>query len=243
MHEVLSKGVASPTPLPPAPHGARSTLRDKGPGSHSSIPPPSLCSWPPWDPPSPCTPPHLAVVAEGAVGLRVAAAGAAAPAEREGAAAGGGPHVGGRWRQHLHHLRLHHLHGGLRLGPPAAAGGHQVLEGLCGERDRAETGCGGAQKGRSQPAPALPTALTALLHGHPQAEVLLLQLLVALLQVADVLDGFPQDRRLVQLPETMGGGSAPLPAAPSSPPAPAPFAPPSPITAHPPWPRCPPPGP
>lgn len=56
VHEVLSKGIASPTPLPPAPHGARSTLRDKGPGSHSSIPPPSLCSWPPGDPPSPCTP-------------------------------------------------------------------------------------------------------------------------------------------------------------------------------------------
>lgn len=51
MHEVLSKGVSSPTPLPPAPHGARSTLRDKRPGSHSSIPPPSLAPGPLGTPP------------------------------------------------------------------------------------------------------------------------------------------------------------------------------------------------
>lgn len=75
------------------------------------------------------------MVAEGAVRLGVTAAVAAAPAERERAAAGWGAHIRGRWGRHLHHLRLRHLHGRLRLGA-GAAGGHQVLEGLYGERDR-----------------------------------------------------------------------------------------------------------
>lgn len=41
--------------------------------------------------------------------------------------------------------------------------------------------------------------LTVLLGGHLESHVLLLELLVGLLQVADVVDGFAQHRRLVEL--------------------------------------------
>lgn len=40
---------------------------------------------------------------------------------------------------------------------------------------------------------------TVLLGRHFQSHVLLLELLVGLLQVADVVDGFPEHRRLVEL--------------------------------------------
>lgn len=242
MHEVLSKGIASPTPLPPAPHGARSTLRDKGPGSHSSIPPPSLCSWPPGDPPSPCTPRTLPWSQRGLSGSESLLLVLLPPLSERGLPREGDPTSEGGGVSISITSAFTTSMGVSALAPPLLQEATRSLRDSAGSEAGLRRAGGGDTEG-SWTAPARPMALTALLHGHPQAEVLLLQLLVALLQVADVLDGFPQDRRLVELPETMGGGSAPLPAAPSSPPAPAPFAPPSPVTAHPPWPRCPPPGP
>lgn len=156
--------------LPPAPNRVRSSLREQDQGSRllslrrrlvrltlgtpdvmQPIPCPTQDGG---STPPPQDPPHLAVVAEGAVGLRVAAAVAAAPAERERAAVGRRAHVRGRRRQHLHHLRLHHLHGGLRLGPPAA-GGHQVLQGLYRGEQNGLSGAGGG--GTAAPAPRLST--------------------------------------------------------------------------------------
>lgn len=138
---------------------------------------------------------HLCVLSHGTVRLRVTAT----ARER-----GRGADVGGWWSGQLvlHFCLSVHLHG------------NQVFERLFERKEKAIT----QKKKNSQE--CRPTAqralawlnsvpkntdrmrvqmLTVLLSCHFQSHVLLFELLIRLLQVADVVDGFPEDSRLVEL--------------------------------------------
>lgn len=77
----------------------------------------------------------------------------------------------------------------VKLGPK------EGLRALIGLELKGQAGAGevGRAKGRVRP------GLTAFVGSRAETQVLLLELLVALLQEADIIDGLAQDSRLIQL--------------------------------------------